>query len=287
MKKLFCLILPLIAAAPFFSCASIVSGIEKTGQILDGSAFAEKKIARFTASVKKGADVDMEIIEAQNKEGERSLVISLKEFPAIKIRGAAPDAQGNFWLNSLEYVSGNTSGWNKYTLEIVGTGKFIQSENGAVFSVNPEIHNIQISQGKIRRYETLISGNDALTNLRNRESRIEAVTEWMSGQENAPKELDRKDFADYWKPVLFPEICAERKRPFGWRGADDVWSRADEIRWNTSYSERTFPEELRPVRDSGTLLRDWEEAFEWIYMRYEWTAIVTMLSGETALTRVK
>jgi hypothetical protein len=288
MKKSRFFELSFIAMLPFLSCVSVVeSVVEKTGRALDGSAFAEKKIARFQALVKEGAACDMEILDAQSKSGRRSLIISLKKFPAIKLRGSEPDADGNFTLSSLEYLSGNTAGWNEYSLELFGAGTFRKGNNAAIFSVDGEIEQVQISRGKIRRYDTRVTGGEALVNLRNRGLRVEALTEWMKSRENAPTGQDRQSFEKYWKPVLFPEMCVEKKRPAGWQAEGDVWARAEDIRWNTSYTERIFPEELRPVRNSGTLLRDWEEAFEWIYFQYEWETLIGLLSRETSLKQVK
>jgi hypothetical protein len=180
-------------------------------------------------------------------------------------------------------------------MELSGAGTFLADETGAVFSLEPELERVQISHGKIRRYDTRITGNDALTSLRNRAERIAALAEWMAGQEGAEDEtvrpaarsLDRKAFEKYWKPALFPEICAKKQRPPGWQSDGDAWIKAEGIRWNQSYTGRLFPEALRPIRDSGTLLRDWEEAFEWIYLQYEWETLIGLLSRQTALKRVK
>ena len=281
MKKLF---LCLIILLPFFSCVSVV---EKTGQVLDGSAFTEKKVARYRAQKKKGSALDLEILTVRNKSGQHSLVIMPKSFPSVKIRGTEPDAQGNFWVNSLEYLSGSATGWNEYSMELSGTGMFRQNDTDANFSLGGEIRGLEISRAKIRRYDTRITGTEAEANLRNRSVRIEALTEWMLSRENAKKGMSRKEFSKFWKPILFPEISAKRKRPADWSRPGDTWGRAEDIRWNHSYSERAFPEELRLVRNSGTFLRDWEEAFEWVYLQYEWETLTGLLSHETTLIRVK
>jgi hypothetical protein len=265
-------------------CLGCVSLVEITGRALDGSAFAEKKIARYQSREKEAG---MEVLEARNRAGETSLIVTLKHFPAIKFRGTGPDAEGKFWVTALEYLAGNVSGWNEYSMELSGEGTFTANEAGAVFSLEPELERVQISQGKIRRYDTRITGVEALTNLRNRGQRIDALVEWMEVQERPSDVHDRKSFENYWKPVLFPEICAKRKRPPDWQMDGDIWARAEDIRWNQSYTARLFPEELRPVRDSGTLLRDWEEALEWIYLQYEWETLTEQLSRQTALKRVK
>jgi len=109
----------------------------------------------------------------------------------------------------------------------------------------------------------------------------------MSSTDNAPKGQKIDDFEKYWKPVLFPEMVSKRKRPAGWLQEGDVFLRSEDIRWNTGYTERVFSEELRPVRNSGTLLRDWEEALSWIYLEYEWESIKERLSRLNILQFIK
>ena len=283
-KKLIFVFLLVIPLLGYSACVSLM---EKTGKALDGSAGAEKKIARYRMREKEGAPFDMEITHAHNKAGQNFLIITQNKFPAFKIRTTEPDAEGKIYISSIEYISGNTAGWNQYSLEFSGSGSCFLKDTHAVFSFSEDIGKVQITQGKIRLYESTLIGNQALTNLRNRSERIDALTEWMKNNENAPYGLDRGAFVKYWKPILFPETCSKRKRPANWQEPDDKYHRAESIKWNTGYSVRTFPEELRPVRDSGTLFRDWEEAFEWIYGEYEWETFISMFSREASLRRIK
>jgi hypothetical protein len=273
LKSLVCL------AAAIVLCAACVSAVEKTGQMLDGSAFAEKKTALYTAE-------DMEITFVQNKSGGRSVIIALKNFPMMKIRGSEPGENGEFYLTSLEYLGGNVHGWNEYTLDILGGGTLLLG-NTAVLEINDEIEQVQISSGRIRRYDTRITGGEALTGLRNRRERITAMVKWMSCTESAPGGQAISDFEKYWKPVIFPEMVSKKNRPSNWLQEGDAFQRAEGIRWNTGYTRRFFSEDLWPVRDSGTLLRDWEEALSWIYMEYEWESIRKTLSQKTTLQQIK
>ena len=268
----------------FVTCSSLM---DKTGKAIDGTAFKEKKIARYRALEKQGALLDMELLHAENKNGERLLVISQNKFPAVQIRTTEPDADGAFFVKSLHYISGNTSGWNQFSMGLNGTGKCTLNPDNAVFSINDDLEKVQVEQGKIRLFDTTIIGKEAVENLHNRAERIEALTEWMKGHGTAAKGTDRKAFEAFWKPILVPETCAKKKRPSDWLAEGDTFAKAEDINWNTGYTERVFPEELWPVRNSGTLLRDWEEAFEWIYFEYEWETLIGMLSRETTLTRVK
>jgi hypothetical protein len=263
--------------------------VEKTGRALDGSAFAEKQAALYRTATRTAANTGgvMEIRKMRNKAGESSVIITLERFPSMKIRGSAPNEQGEFQLIALDYLGGNVQGWNEYRMELSGSGNLVLGETTASLSVPDEIETVGISSGRIRRYDTRLTGTEALSNLRNRHERILAITEWMNKREDLPSFEDRDKFEGYWKPVLFPEMVSKKKRPADWRQENDQWARAEDIRWNKSYTERVFPEELWPIRNSGTMLRDWEEALEWLYIEYEWNRIRELLAQETLLDRKK
>ena len=266
-------------------CAGCVSLMEKTGQVLDGSAFAEKRTALYRTE--KNAEPAMEIREMVNKAGERSVIVTLGQFPAMQLRGSSPAEKGEFYFTSLDYLGGSPQGWNEYRLDLYGQGILHLDETAARLSIPDSIEMVQISQGRIRRYDTRITGTEALTNLRNRHERILALAEWMNTREGSPAGASLKDFENHWKPILLPEMVARKYRPNGWQFDSDQWARAEDIRWNTSYTERVFPEVLREIRNSGTMLRDWEEAIDWLYITYKWDSINETLSRETVLGRRK
>ncbi|MDR0487109.1 MAG: hypothetical protein LBG91_02560, partial [Treponema sp.] len=249
---------------------------------VDGSIFKEKKIARYRSTGKES----VEITEVQNKAGERSVIIALSGYPMMKLRGSAPDETREFFLLSQEYLGGGVNSWNEYTLDLAGTGSLSLGETAAL-QIAGEIEPVQISKGRIQRYDTRITGSEALSNLRNRRERVLALVEWMKEREDTPRIENMGEFDNYWKPLLLPEMVSKKNRPEGWMLEGDVSVKNEDVRWNTSYTERLFPEHLRPVRDSGTLLRDWEDALSWIYLEYEWESIVEFFSHEIILERVK
>jgi hypothetical protein len=261
--------------------------VEKTGQALDGTAFAEKTAARYQARIKNGAAAEMEVREVVNKAGERSLVISLEDFPAIRFRGSAPRGDGGFYLTSLHYLGGNYSGWNEFTLDLSGAGSFVTSEDAAVLKFPAPPEPVQISSGKIRRSDTRLTGDEALSLLRNRYERILALTGWMRNRERAPAYNGPAFFDKYWRPILLPETVSKKKRPPEWNKENAQWVRAEDVNWNSTYTESLLPEDLRILRNSGALLRDWEEAFEWISFEYAWERIGRYLSGEITMKRIK
>jgi hypothetical protein len=274
------------ASLIFVLCVGCSSLVERTGRIIDGSAFEERKIARYRIRERGRDTLEIELLHAENRSGQRLLVISQNQFPAVTIRATEPNEDGLIHFISVDYMSGNTFGWNQFSLGLLGTGFCLLHETEARFFLNDDIEKIQINHGKIRLLDTTIIGADAVVNLNNRGERIEALVEWMLEYEEAYG-LNRRAFRNFWKPILFPEISSQRKRPEGWKQDSDNFVRAEDIRWNTGYSQRVFPEELWPVRNSGTLLRDWEEAFEWIYLMYEWDTFIGMFSREITLKRIR
>jgi hypothetical protein len=255
--------------------------MEKAGRIIDGSASSEKKVSVYRAE-------DMAVTVIKDKTSEKSVLITIDKYPMIRLRGSMPDENGLFFLNSLEYLSGSVHGWNEYSMEILGSGSLSFGET-CVMEIIGDIEQIQISSGRIQRYDTRITGAQALTSLRNRNERIIAATAWMAALDAPERQKIKniKDFETFWKPVLFPELVSKKKRPDGWLMEGDIFVKAEDIRWNTGYTMRIFLEDLRPVRNSGTMLRDWEETLSWLYLSYEWENIKDILSRKTVLQSVK
>jgi hypothetical protein len=268
--------------------AGCISVMEKAGRTIDGSASSEKKVSVYRAYKTKGAVEDMAVTVIKNKKSEQSILITMDKYPMMRLRGSMPDENGEFSLNSLEYLSGSVHGWNEYSMKILGAGSLSFGEN-CVLEINDDIEQIQISAGRIQRYDTRITGAEALTSLRNRNERIIATTSWMAAFDAPEKKTiyGIEDFEIFWKPILFPEMVSKKKRPDGWLKEGDVFVKAEDIRWNTGYTARAFLEELQPVRNSGTMLRDWEETLSWIYLTYEWENIKEILSNKIVLQSVK
>ena len=244
-RNLECMI---IFSAAIFLCAGCVSAAEKAGRVLDGSAFQEKRIARYRAEKKKGSEINIEIEIIKNRGGEQSVIIILKDFPMMKIRGSMPDENAEFNLITLEYLAGSEHGWNEYTLDLSGTGSLLFNDD-AFFFINEDIEPLQISSGRIRRYNTFLTGSYALSALCSRRERILLIVEWMNSIEDAPSGQTIKEFRKYWKPLLFQNEQILVQNP--------------------------------------SLLRDWEEALSWIYLEYEFENIKETLSRQIILKRKK
>jgi hypothetical protein len=255
---------------------------EKAGQVLDGSAFREKTGERYRTGGKGG----IEVRRMRRKEGGEYLAVSLDRMPALRLKGSIPDPGGGFTLTALSFLCSSPSGWNEFTMDISGRGVFQTDGSRGTLRIEAPIEFLAVAEGKIRLNDRRIGGAEALSALASRDERIRALTGWMRTQP-APRFQDQRGFEAYWKPILLPELVSAKKRPKTFTGENARWVRAEDVRWNGTYTEGLFPEELGKLRDSGALLRDWEEAAAWIYLVYAWDHIVEPLRDEVPLNKIK
>ncbi len=281
MKKISIIHITAAALAVLFSsCTTLV---EKAGQSLDGTAAASKKIMVYKYHEKSKDGMAVKYV--RNKAGDTYLTISVNSMPNILFKGSIPEPDGSFYITSYTFLCSSSIGWNEFTMEVSGTGTFENREEYGILRIHSLIEPLGISSGKIRYNAERLIGESALGALNNRHERILALVEWMQTQSNVPDFENEKAFKNYWKPLIFPELVSSKKRPGTWTRNNAEWSRADDINWNISYTEKTFPEELHIYRNSGGLLRDWEEAIGWIFLEYEWDHLCDQLNTTVQLTK--
>jgi len=271
----------------FFPLALLLVGctsmLQKGGEILEGSAFAEKTTALYSSG-------GIELKEMRSKDGEDFIEIKNSRWPGLALRGSVPDTDGSFHLTEARVLSTHVSGWNEFSYELLGSGSFSSArESGGVLRIDETPEKVQISSGKIRLKSSRLTGNAALAPLRNRRERILALTEWMGEWQektgNSTYFGSQEEFDEYWKCLLFPELVSAKKRPQSYASIKDTgnaeWNRADGVKWNMVYTKSIFPEALWELRNSGALLRDWEEALPWIFTEYSWDAIIGTFNNTT------
>ena len=256
-----------------------MSWVETGGQILDGSAFAEKTLALYIN------ESGITVQQMQDKTGKQSLLISTDQFPTVKVRATKPDSQGVFYLSSLSFFCSSSLGWNEWTMTLGGKGIF--RGNYVMFlHIDDKIVTYDIVEGKILHNTNRFIENDALINLKNRHDRINTLVTWMHEQTEKPYFANQKEFESYWKSIILPEIVAEKQRPQSWI-KEAVFEQAEDIKWNKTYTASLFPQSMQVMRNSGALLRDWEEALDWIYFQYRWNDLVQVLTKDYNVTKLK
>jgi hypothetical protein len=286
MKVRFSIFLMCAFALSVFSCRSVAGLLDKAGHIADGTAFDEKKAKTYRSS-----DKNLSFRIFFTKKGEKQSVFMLKTIPYLKFYGTAPDENGIFSIFRLHFIFTSLDGWLEGDVEVSGTGNFIETgPSTAVFSVKAPITLGKIANGGIKNRDKRIYGEPALTELRGRQERIETTVSWMRTlDEPSPSDIlsPQKDFESYWQPILFPETVQVRLRPplytaLGTDANDYVYDEG--IKWNAAYTLELLPEQLRSLRDDGSLFRDWEEGAAWFYVEYYHIAIENLLGKEYHLS---
>jgi hypothetical protein len=281
-QKIFPLVPWLLAASLAGSaCLSCVSTwVEKAGQLLDGSLLAEKDLALYTGNA------GLELRKIQTRDDVELLVLNLEAFPFLRIYASAPDQNGVIFLEKLRFLAGNSTGWQEFTLDLSGTGVVTIQDTHVMFRMRKPVEHIQIAAGSIRHEGNSVTGVEALTRLRNRYERILALSAWMHTRIGPAFERE-DEFEAYWKPLVLPELVSSKQRPPEWQEPLDksLWSRGEDIKWNTAYTQAVFPEDLWKLRNSGAMLRDWEEALPWLYFVYQWDSIVDTLAQDRVLLK--
>ena len=268
----------------FSGCSSIV---QKSGEIVDGSFFDEMELAAYRSKAQQDK-TRIELRELKLDDGKWITEIESSRWPGLSFRGSMPAGNGSIELFQARIFSSHVNGWNSFTLDTLGSAFFnTPLKAGSDFRITSEVERIQISSGSIRLKSSRFTGNAALTALRNRRERILALIEWMeksSGQKRIFS--SENNFEAYWKKRLFPELMKARERTPEYTTRNAKWRRADSVRWNLTYTEKYFTEDLWEYRNSGAMLRDWEEALAWIFIEYSWDYIVESFSN-IYLSRIK
>jgi hypothetical protein len=283
MERLFCYVLAVFAV----SCGSIAGAVDGAGRFLERD-FDGKTVEKYAA-----ADKSLSFKVFSAKDGERQSVFTLKALPGIRFYGTAPDGTGKFRITRLRFLFSGSGGWQEGGAEAYGTGRITKDmAGGAEISIQDSVRPGEITDGQVKLRDGRLYGDRAVEELRNRRERVTAVAEWMAEQ-GGRRRFDSQDaFIKYWQPVILPETVRKKRRPASYNGTagkngdgETVYNEGFE--WNAAYTKALFPEHLRPLRDGGVLLRDWEEAPAWFYAEYCLRTEAIRLTGIHIVAKIK
>lgn len=268
------LVWPLVVCL-FCGCMSLA---ETGGRILDGSFFAEKTLETYTSE-------GFVLSRYRARSGREGMILVPGRTPALKLYlefDENPDSP-RLYPAFCRFLGANLSGWNEWTADLSGTGSFGHSGSDAVLTLSG-LEMAELTEGRIRRGDARFSGSEALESLKNRKERIDALVFWMKEFAGAAVFQNQKEFEAFWKPVLLPELIQKKKRPVDYFEKNAEWTWAEEIKWNKTYSMK-FPEDIAALRNAGALLRDWEEALSWLFLSYQWDAMIQELGKEVRFVK--
>lgn len=191
---------------------------------------------------------------------------------------ATENADGSWTVEAeeLEWFSNWHEGWSEAVIMVSGTLIVSETESGWHVRAADPVRADYAANGAIRYRDTRLTGEAGSDAVSRRINRISAAVEFLSDaleSEQFPrftvqKRKVREQAFEYRAgQLLFPERYGY---PAGTAESEsrDTYTRGEGIRWDTGYSENHIPENLREVRNTGTLYRDWEETGELFYYIY-------------------
>jgi hypothetical protein len=174
-----------------------------------------------------------------------------------------------FYITTVRFFANWPNGWTEGIYEASGTYTFERQEanrqEGYLLTVEDPFTLWNIKSGALRYFDTYFRGDDGLSRVKNRIDRIEETTRFLKDEMKRRIWYSSKEYSERIAPLLFPEA----KRKFARQNGLFQSCREEcckemvpgaGIRWCTGYSEKLLPENLIPLRNSGTMWRDWEEA---------------------------
>jgi hypothetical protein len=209
------------------------------------------------------------------------LCLESGRMPGLRIYApAAPDANAeNFAasrfdadFSSATFFCNHEDGWSWFDMPVSGRVTVEKTDGGLQLKSDSGIERLPAHKARLRAGSKILSGERALDALRNRQERIAALAEFMHGKKEAAENLTWPEFKTVWQSFLFPETVSEKKRGEEWKrlAAKERFNRAEEYSWSLEYGDAVFPENMRELRLTGALWRDWLEAGPWIYAEYNW-----------------
>lgn len=172
-------------------------------------------------------------------------------------------------IDRIRWFNNWRDGWTEAEIAAGGTVTLKADESAKtgyrVITVSA-IEVLDSPKARIRYRDELLSTADATTLFNRRLGRIIAAVQYL--RKEHPDARTYSTFSSYARHFYFPEV-------FGYRdGADESEkteanrSFGEGISWDTAYTNERIPEELREIRNTGTLFRDWEESAELFYFMY-------------------
>ena len=225
--------------------------------------------------------------KAARAENKYWLCLESDRLPGLRLYAPAPADAANAGrfdadFSSAKFFCNYDDGWSEFDLPLSGRVTVERTGDALALKSESGIERLPAHLGRLRAGSKVMSGDRALDALRYRQERIVALADFMHGKNLTADIPPWKGFKSAWQAFLFPETVSEKKRDAAWKSlaanypggekafAKSAFARAEEYSWSKEYTDAVFPENMRELRQTGALWRDWTEAGTWIYAEYNW-----------------
>ena len=197
-------------------------------------------------------------------------------------------------LTAMRWFSNWANGWTEAHLPV--TGELLLSPHGREWSlsvVQPPRLGDPVA-ASIRYFDDYLSGERGREEFAHRWDRILAVVsvlkqrlqerwfEYTAAPWQPGRPSQAMSFEEAARKFLFPELYGYADPP----PRDSRSVRSESISWNVDYTAANFPENLHAVRNSGTMLRDFEECPGLWRLAYCLDELWGRRIGETSFTLI-
>lgn len=187
----------------------------------------------------------------------------------------AADGSWTVYPERLHWFSNWKEGWTEADIAATGTLVARERNKGWTVSTVEPFAPEYTESARIRYQDTRLTADKCVALFDRRINRIRAATHFLNERFDGRSfpEFDRggaeSAFSAAAGPVLFPEIYGYPEGTVKSQKSGETRKRGEGIVWDAGYSASEIPENLREVRDTGTLYRDWEETSLLFYYIYE------------------
>ncbi len=213
-----------------------------------------------------------------------------------------------FTIENSDFFSNWPNGWTEGKSRAIGKLLFKKTADGYKCQIVDKVEIWDVVEGKIRYFDDYYSGDEGLTLVKNRMDRLTALARFLKKQQLPEYFGDtwrNTDYGEpmkkYIEPLLFPEQVLKKpalyeeilnnKDQSGDSGKlTDNWELGSYILWNKKYTEKLFPREfanLVPIRNTGSMWRDYEEAPGILMMLYNLDYFFSRIQGESFVLKGK
>ena len=250
----------------YFSCSSVPAGVILwEGELTDGEG---KKTPRWELAV--------------NEKNQASLTLPYSDSTLITGEAfAGSDGSWTFHMDYLEWFGNWHKGWTEARFSLVGSVKLLPRGDFWDLTVLEVPVIGAVLEGEVRYKEDKFYGDRSRDMVSRRWTRIQAAAPFIRETLNPAAYTfgdkkagyDSRSFRKDLEQLLFPEVAGyspAHPEPAIGEKVPDRFERGEGIWWDTLYSGNFIPEELRAVRNSGTLYRDYEEASRLFLLAITW-----------------
>jgi hypothetical protein len=204
---------------------------------------------------------DGESILMVSSSGEASL--SLPYGKAVRLTGEAfsrDDGSWVFHMDYLEWFSNWYKGWTEALFGVTGSILLIPAGDSWEMEIQEFPLIGSVLEGQVRLGETRYYGDRSRDMSSRRWTRVSGAAPFIMA--SLPVMLFSQEFPGDLESLLFPEVYGYGgvlPPPEDCSGIKLRYVRGEGVRWDSCYSRAYIPPELQPVRDAGTLYRDYVE----------------------------